>query len=84
MDPSKLNKGDILICKKYHSQYNNENRIGRKYVIENIEQKGNKNIYVSADFIECKKRDYFVSLMGAKAVSSCFSSIKKPDNQLGI
>jgi len=64
-------EGNILICKRYHIQYDNENIIGRKYVIKHIEEIGNKNIYVSTDLNGYNE-----------GVSTCYSSVRIPDVNL--
>ena len=66
-------EGDVLICKRYHIQYGNENIIGRKYVIKYIEKAGNKNIYVSTDL--SAGRQY-------SSGTTCYSSVKIPDTNL--
>ena len=64
-------EGNVLICKRYHIQYENENIIGRKYVIKYIEETGNKNIYVSTDLSGC-----------GEGVTACYSSVRIPDVNL--
>ena len=73
-------EGNVLICKRYHIQYENENIIGRKYVIKHIGETGNKNIYVSTDL-----RSGEVTNTGQPLHSSgttCYSSVMIPDVNL--
>lgn len=77
----KVEIGEVLVCIKYHEQYNNANIIGKKYIVNNIVR---DMAFVSTDLLYYQSKypipsDVEPEIIEGDGVSSPYSIDKNPD-----